>query len=216
MTYSTYSLPFVLILNGHSWKKSNDWKQQKRGFPHFLCHYRKFWLTFLLALVLVNSQPLLCLLPCCFPADAQPTEAEREVWEQVDVVLKDAKGILDELQAYKGAGAEIREVRPPFECHSSRQSCSLSDQAVRSNFFECNKKNPHSMKTCSRRFSQSWKNILIGLCMNCLLPDFDFQPFNVTPQRTLSQVAHFRVKQLQKELEWLWNVNSALATFYLF
>lgn len=43
-------------------------------------------------------------------ADAQPTDAEREVWDQVDVVLKDAKEILDELQAYKGAGAEIREV----------------------------------------------------------------------------------------------------------
>lgn len=43
-------------------------------------------------------------------ADAQPTDAEREVWDQVDVVLKDAKGILDELQAYKGAGQEIREV----------------------------------------------------------------------------------------------------------
>lgn len=43
--------------------------------------------------------------------DAQPTEEEREVWEQVDVVLKDAKGILDELQAYKGAGQEIREVK---------------------------------------------------------------------------------------------------------
>lgn len=27
------------------------------------------------------------------------------------MVLKDAKGILDELQAYKGAGAAIREVR---------------------------------------------------------------------------------------------------------
>lgn len=47
---------------------------------------------------------------CCRPADAQPTDAEREVWQQVDVVLKDAKGILDELQAYKGAGVEIREV----------------------------------------------------------------------------------------------------------
>lgn len=46
-------------------------------------------------------------------ADARPTDAEREVWEQVDVVLKDAKGILDELQAYKGAGVEIREVAPP-------------------------------------------------------------------------------------------------------
>ncbi|KAG7231180.1 hypothetical protein INR49_012011 [Caranx melampygus] len=41
--------------------------------------------------------------------NAQPTDAEREVWDQVDVVLKDAKGILDELQAYKGAGKEIRE-----------------------------------------------------------------------------------------------------------
>lgn len=46
-------------------------------------------------------------------ADARPTDAEREVWEQVDVVLKDAKGILDELQAYKGAGVEIREVPLP-------------------------------------------------------------------------------------------------------
>lgn len=46
-------------------------------------------------------------------ADAQPTEAEREVWEEVDVVLKDAKAILDELQAYKGAGPEIREVQLP-------------------------------------------------------------------------------------------------------
>lgn len=43
-------------------------------------------------------------------ADAQPTDGERVVWDQVDVVLKDAKGILDELQAYKGAGQEIREV----------------------------------------------------------------------------------------------------------
>ena len=35
------------------------------------------------------------------------------MWLQVDVVLKDARGILDELQAYKGAGQEIREVRTP-------------------------------------------------------------------------------------------------------
>jgi len=32
------------------------------------------------------------------------------VWLEVDVVLQDARGILDELQAYKGAGKEIREV----------------------------------------------------------------------------------------------------------
>ncbi|CDQ81779.1 unnamed protein product [Oncorhynchus mykiss] len=41
--------------------------------------------------------------------NAQPTDTEREVWEKVDLVLKDARGILDELQAYKGAGQEIRE-----------------------------------------------------------------------------------------------------------
>lgn len=45
----------------------------------------------------------------CF-LDAQPTDAERETWKQVDVVLKDARAILDELQAYNGAGKEIREV----------------------------------------------------------------------------------------------------------
>lgn len=47
---------------------------------------------------------LFCLL------DAQPTEAERETWKQVDVVLIDARAVLDELQAYNGAGKEIREV----------------------------------------------------------------------------------------------------------
>lgn len=39
------------------------------------------------------------------------------MWEQVDVVLKDAKGILDELQAYKGAGQEIREVIQMSKTH---------------------------------------------------------------------------------------------------
>uniref|UniRef100_A0A8C9VZH3 CYFIP related Rac1 interactor B n=1 Tax=Scleropages formosus TaxID=113540 RepID=A0A8C9VZH3_SCLFO len=41
--------------------------------------------------------------------NAQPTEAEKEVWDQVNVVLKDARGILDDLQSYKGAGEAIRE-----------------------------------------------------------------------------------------------------------
>lgn len=47
------------------------------------------------------------------------------MWEQVDVVLKDAKGILDELQAYKGAGAEIREVQdiPVRWCRRGEPSC---------------------------------------------------------------------------------------------
>lgn len=41
----------------------------------------------------------------------------------MDVVLKDAKGILDELQAYKGAGVEIREVRlPAAACACCRSS----------------------------------------------------------------------------------------------
>ncbi|XP_048866938.1 CYFIP-related Rac1 interactor B isoform X1 [Brienomyrus brachyistius] len=41
--------------------------------------------------------------------NAQPTEAEREIWNQVNVVLKEARGILDDLQAYHGAGEAIRE-----------------------------------------------------------------------------------------------------------
>uniref|UniRef100_A0A8C9S3Z6 CYFIP related Rac1 interactor B n=1 Tax=Scleropages formosus TaxID=113540 RepID=A0A8C9S3Z6_SCLFO len=41
--------------------------------------------------------------------NAQPTESEREVWDQVNIVLKDARGILEDLQAYQGAGVEIRE-----------------------------------------------------------------------------------------------------------
>lgn len=47
------------------------------------------------------------------------------MWEQVDVVLKDTKGVLDELQAYKGAGQEIREVYkedPPKIKETSRKS----------------------------------------------------------------------------------------------
>lgn len=42
--------------------------------------------------------------------DAQPTESEKEIYNQVNVVLKDAEGILEDLQSYRGAGHEIREV----------------------------------------------------------------------------------------------------------
>lgn len=45
------------------------------------------------------------------PPDAQPTEAETAVWNQVSAVLEEAHGILAELQSYNGAGQEIREVR---------------------------------------------------------------------------------------------------------
>ncbi|PIO24615.1 hypothetical protein AB205_0185170, partial [Aquarana catesbeiana] len=40
--------------------------------------------------------------------NAQPSESEKDVYNQVNVVLKDAEGILDDLQSYRGAGLEIR------------------------------------------------------------------------------------------------------------
>ncbi|OBS81823.1 hypothetical protein A6R68_24187, partial [Neotoma lepida] len=43
---------------------------------------------------------------------AQPTESEKEIYNQVNVVLKDAEGILEDLQSYRGAGHEIRESYP--------------------------------------------------------------------------------------------------------
>uniref|UniRef100_A0A3Q2ZNN6 Family with sequence similarity 49 member A n=1 Tax=Kryptolebias marmoratus TaxID=37003 RepID=A0A3Q2ZNN6_KRYMA len=41
--------------------------------------------------------------------NAQPTDGEREVWNQVNSVLQDSESILAGLQAYKGAGQEIRD-----------------------------------------------------------------------------------------------------------
>ncbi|GAB0199401.1 CYFIP-related Rac1 interactor A [Grus japonensis] len=41
--------------------------------------------------------------------NAQPTEAETAVWNQVNAVLEEAQAILAELQSYTGAGQEIRE-----------------------------------------------------------------------------------------------------------
>lgn len=49
--------------------------------------------------------------------DAQPTEGEREVWNQVNSVLQDSENILSGLQAYKGAGQEIRDVRKKSTVH---------------------------------------------------------------------------------------------------
>lgn len=48
-----------------------------------------------------------------FQLDAQPTDGEREVWNQVNAVLQDSESMLSDLQSYKGAGQEIREVRYP-------------------------------------------------------------------------------------------------------
>lgn len=47
----------------------------------------------------------------CLCLDAQPTEEEREVWNQVDLVLRDSESILMGLREYKGASQEIRDVR---------------------------------------------------------------------------------------------------------
>uniref|UniRef100_A0A7M4EEG8 CYFIP related Rac1 interactor A n=1 Tax=Crocodylus porosus TaxID=8502 RepID=A0A7M4EEG8_CROPO len=41
--------------------------------------------------------------------DAQPTDGEREVWNQISAVLQDSESMLADLQSYKGAGQEIRE-----------------------------------------------------------------------------------------------------------
>ncbi|XP_008273934.1 protein FAM49B-like [Stegastes partitus] len=41
--------------------------------------------------------------------NAQPSQSETAVWEKVNHVLTEARVILDDLQAYKGAGLEIRE-----------------------------------------------------------------------------------------------------------
>lgn len=42
-------------------------------------------------------------------ADAQPSDSERETFEEVQRVLKNSESILEEIQCYKGAGKEIRE-----------------------------------------------------------------------------------------------------------
>lgn len=57
-----------------------------------------------------RSEPSGFLSPGCCPADAQPTEAETAVWNQVNAVLEEAQAVLAELQSYTGAGQEIREV----------------------------------------------------------------------------------------------------------
>lgn len=41
--------------------------------------------------------------------NAAPTETEREIYDEVERVLKESEAVLDEIQIYKGAGKEIRE-----------------------------------------------------------------------------------------------------------
>ncbi|XP_056149926.1 CYFIP-related Rac1 interactor B [Lampris incognitus] len=48
--------------------------------------------------------------------NAQPSAAEKHVWEKVNEVLTEALVILDDLQAYRGAGEEIRQaIQSPGE-----------------------------------------------------------------------------------------------------
>uniref|UniRef100_A0A3P9PYK5 CYRIA/CYRIB Rac1 binding domain-containing protein n=1 Tax=Poecilia reticulata TaxID=8081 RepID=A0A3P9PYK5_POERE len=62
-----------------------------------------------------RSSPMTMLHTVCRHPNAQPTEAETAVWNQVSAVLEEAHGILAELQSYNGAGQEIREVRRSTE-----------------------------------------------------------------------------------------------------
>lgn len=43
-------------------------------------------------------------------SDAQPSESETAVWDKVNQVLMEAQVILKDLQTYRGAGEEIRQV----------------------------------------------------------------------------------------------------------
>ncbi len=51
-----------------------------------------------------------CLTSVCLLVDAQPSLSESAVWEKVNQVLTEAQVILEDLQAYRGAGEEIRQV----------------------------------------------------------------------------------------------------------
>ncbi|XP_040280584.1 CYFIP-related Rac1 interactor A-like isoform X2 [Bufo gargarizans] len=55
--------------------------------------------------------------------NAQPTEAETVVWNQVNSVLEEAQGILAELQSYRGAGQEIRQaIQNPSDVHLQEEA----------------------------------------------------------------------------------------------
>ncbi|XP_073429047.1 CYFIP-related Rac1 interactor A-like isoform X1 [Dendrobates tinctorius] len=55
--------------------------------------------------------------------NAQPTEAETVVWNQVNSVLEEAQGILAELQSYRGAGQEIRKaIQNPSDVHLQEEA----------------------------------------------------------------------------------------------
>lgn len=57
-----------------------------------------------------------------FTEDAQPTEAEKEVYDEGQVVLERAARILQDLQAYKGASQEIRKAIGTPDAETEKQA----------------------------------------------------------------------------------------------
>uniref|UniRef100_A0A8C5SYQ2 CYRIA/CYRIB Rac1 binding domain-containing protein n=1 Tax=Laticauda laticaudata TaxID=8630 RepID=A0A8C5SYQ2_LATLA len=92
------SLLKVLTYNEHDQGPnfSLDFEREK-GFLNYFCLYFNF------------SSPFLNFCLDFLSFDAQPTEAETAIWNQVNAVLEEAQTILAELQSYTGAGQEIRE-----------------------------------------------------------------------------------------------------------
>lgn len=58
----------------------------------------------------IHDNPTVHCVCVAVSADARPTEAERELWEQVNKVLMEAMSVLEDLQSYSGAGEAIRQV----------------------------------------------------------------------------------------------------------
>ena len=63
--------------------------------------------------------------------EAQPTETEKKVYDEVAVVLERAPSIIADLQKYQGAGEQIREVifaipiNAHYGCLPKYQLCTL-------------------------------------------------------------------------------------------
>uniref|UniRef100_A0A8C6TQD6 Family with sequence similarity 49 member A n=1 Tax=Neogobius melanostomus TaxID=47308 RepID=A0A8C6TQD6_9GOBI len=71
--------------------------------------------------------------------NAQPTEAERDVWNQVNSVLQESESMLAGLQSYKGAGQEIRDAiqNPSDLMHQERAWNSVCPLVIKLKTFYC-------------------------------------------------------------------------------
>lgn len=59
--------------------------------------------------IYVTPRPFIRLFSPNYVTDAEPTEVEKSVYEEVQKVLRRSESILEELQCYKGAAKEVRE-----------------------------------------------------------------------------------------------------------